>query len=384
MPQDETFSIPHFFLPLLPQEFKPQPSSSLQQPTGVSVWENNMTQLELFRLPNGRAWLGEGPFEALAEIPTGGAVFYVNDFDLSDPRPWKRPAKLTELLPGDLDALLADAEEPDIAWTKPLPEWFKMAFRRIRRDVLSHQLDKMVPAVTETGVRRSGDYRALLRTLSKAPANNWAYAHIDGDSGFMGSTPELLFQSEGCEVKTMALAGTAKPGDRDQFFTDLKEIDEHELVADYLKQRLGQLGDVQRDPRGLCETSGLLHFQTRLSVTMDQPASPSELVPYLHPTPAVGCLPREETWLNKLREYRRDLHVPSFFGAPYGFAIDGVCHMAVAIRGLGWSGDSVFLPSGCGIVAGSAFDHEWRELRLKRESVMRLFGLTKRSALAAA
>jgi hypothetical protein len=26
-------------------------------------------------------------------------------------------------------------------------------------------------------------------------------------------------------------------------------------------------------------------------------------------------------------------------------------------------------------VAGSAFDHEWRELRLKRESVAKLFGV---------
>ena len=343
-----------------------------------------MTHLELFRLPDGRAWLGEGPFEDLAEMPSNGGVFYVNDFDLSDPRPWKRPSKLTELATGELETLFASVQKPDIAWTKPLPEWFKMAFRRIRRDVLSHQLDKMVPAVTEMGVRRSGDYKALIRSLFDAPANNWAYAHIDGENGFMGSTPELLFRAEGPEVETMALAGTAKPGDRDQFYTDVKEIDEHELVADYLKQRLGQLGEVRRDPRGLCETGGLLHFQTRLGVTLDQPANPSELVPWLHPTPAVGCLPREDAWLDKLRQYRRQLTVPAFFGAPYGFAIDGVCHMAVAIRGLGWSGDSVFLPSGCGIVSGSAFDHEWRELRLKREAVMRLLGLRHPTALAAA
>ena len=46
-----------------------------------------------------------------------------------------------------------------------------------------------------------------------------------------------------------------------------------------------------------------------------------------------------------------------------------------AAHGIAWQGDEVTLPSGCGIVGGSAFDHEWRELRLKREAVLRLLGL---------
>jgi menaquinone-specific isochorismate synthase len=49
--------------------------------------------------------------------------------------------------------------------------------------------------------------------------------------------------------------------------------------------------------------------------------------------------------------------------------------MVVAIRGLGWTGNEALLPSGCGIVGGSAFDHEWRELRLKREAVITMLGL---------
>ena len=53
-----------------------------------------MNQFALFRLPDGRAWLGEGPFEALPEAPTDGAAFYWNDFDLRDPAPWKRPSRI--------------------------------------------------------------------------------------------------------------------------------------------------------------------------------------------------------------------------------------------------------------------------------------------------
>jgi menaquinone-specific isochorismate synthase len=49
--------------------------------------------------------------------------------------------------------------------------------------------------------------------------------------------------------------------------------------------------------------------------------------------------------------------------------------MVVSIRGISWLGAEAQLPSGCGIVGGSAFDHEWRELRLKRESVISMLGL---------
>jgi menaquinone-specific isochorismate synthase len=89
----------------------------------------------------------------------------------------------------------------------------------------------------------------------------------------------------------------------------------------------------------------------------------------------VGCLPRTEAWLATLREYRGLLRVPGFFGAPFGLSVAQSQHFVVAIRGLSWQGSEVRLPSGCGIVGGSAFDHEWRELRLKREAVGRLLGV---------
>lgn len=339
-----------------------------------------MTDTAFFRLPDGRAWIGQGPFESLAEMPSEGGAFYVNDFNLSDPRPWKKPARLVAVTEAGLPAETGwnGAQPPHITWAKPATEWFKMAFRRIRREVLSKRLEKMVPVLTERGTVVSGSPVRLLERVMSAPANTWGYAWIQGTSGFMGASPELLFKTDGQTVETMALAGTAKPGAHEAFLNDVKEIEEHEIVVRYLIERLSRLGTAERDPRGLCRTSRLLHFQTHLRVRLQSPASPDLLVHELHPTPAVGCLPREEAWLEKLREYRTQLKVPGFFGAPFGFAEPGgagICHMVVAIRGIGWQDNEVQLPSGCGIVGGSAFDHEWRELRLKREAVMEMLGL---------
>lgn len=329
-----------------------------------------------FRLPDGRAWLGEGPFTGLPAPPPDAPAFYWNDFDLTDPLPWKQPARLTEL-----DAAATPpwrgCEWPRATWKHPSTEYFEMAFRRIRREVIARRLEKMVPVLTEHGRLLGGQWERLLDRVLSAPAGFWGYGRVRDDEGFAGATPELLFQSEGRQVETMALAGTAKPGHDAAFWEDVKEIEEHELVAGYLESRLAELGQVERGPRTICQAGKLTHFQTRLRVTLPQAADPAALVPWLHPTPAVGCLPRQEKWLDRLREYRRLLHVPAFFGAPFGFMQKGECHMVVAIRGVSWEGERGFLPSGCGIVGGSAYDHEWRELRLKREAVMHMLGLAR-------
>jgi menaquinone-specific isochorismate synthase len=337
-----------------------------------------MMEFALFRLPDGRAWLGEGPFTALAAAPATGGAFYINDFDLNDPLPWKVPTRLHAISCDDLPKAihLNGSAKPRIQWAKPATEWFKMAFRRIRREVLSKKIEKMVPVLTENGTLLSGDPRRLLEAVMNAPDNMWGYAHVTESGGFLGATPELLFRVEGQNLETMALAGTAKPGNQDAFLSDVKEIDEHEIVVRYLTSQLQSLGAVSRQPRTLCHASGLVHFQSAIRVQLNHPADPAEMVPLLHPTPAVGCLPRDESALTRLREYRQQLKVPGFFGAPFGFIeASGIAHVVVAIRGVCWNGDQFSLPSGCGIVGGSAFDHEWRELRLKREAVLRLLAL---------
>ena len=44
----------------------------------------------------------------------------------------------------------------------------------------------------------------------------------------------------------------------------------------------------------------------------------------------------------------------------------------VAIRGVWWEGSHLQVPAGCGVIEASRMVNEWRELRLKREAVMRI------------
>ena len=79
--------------------------------------------------------------------------------------------------------------------------------------------------------------------------------------------------------------------------------------------------------------------------------------------------------MRKLYEYRSLLAAPSRFGAPFGVVVDGEFSSVVAIRNISWSGNDVFLPSGCGVIEESTLANEWEELALKRNSVKDILGI---------
>tara|TARA_R110000850_G_scaffold145866_5_gene268086 strand:- start:1050 stop:1631 length:582 start_codon:yes stop_codon:yes gene_type:complete len=192
----------------------------------------------------------------------------------------------------------------------------------------------------------------------------------------IGATPEQLFTVEKGMLETMALAGTAPRHEVPDFHNDPKEIREHELVADYLINLLSPLGEVTREDRTILDLGSIVHFLTRIRVRLgDLDSDLNDLVKRLHPTPALGACPRGEGALQQLVAYRRRLNVPEEFGAPFGALHEGRFQALVAIRNVSWDGRDVFLPSGVGLVDGSRFDREWRELSLKRNSVKSLFGV---------
>ncbi|MCF6310949.1 MAG: chorismate-binding protein [Verrucomicrobiales bacterium] len=336
-----------------------------------------MIDFAFLRLDCGQFLCGKGPFESLERATDAEVVFYHNDFLLSDGRPWKKPAEW--FLTSDPRELLVN----NGATPFPAVEWEGLtdqAFRRIYDDVQSriscHELEKSVPVLTERGRVRSGDPAALLRAVGNLPAPFWAYGYRFGESGAVGATPERLFSLQDGVLRTMALAGTASKHEQGEFVSNAKEIREHEFVADYLAGRLGELGEVERGERQVLDLGSIVHFMTRLQVVLTEQAPPlSEIIALLHPTPALGAYPRGEGALRQLMEYRDALEAPKHFGAPFGAKFAQGFESVVSIRNLSWRGSDVYLPSGCGLIRGSRFENEWRELSLKRNSVKALLGL---------
>ncbi len=307
----------------------------------------------------------------------GGTAFYRNNFDLSDSEPWKIPSRVFET--SDLRVLLAEngaTPLPEIAWSGLGDADVRGVFDEILGQIESGELKKSVPVLAERGILHRGEPAALVKTIIAAPESLWGYGYRDGDAGMIGATPEQLFTVEDGILETMALAGTAPRHEVEDFPTDPKEIREHELVADYLEELLAPLGKVEREPRTLLDLGSIVHFLTRLRIHLKEVDSDlNDLIRQLHPTPALGACPRGEGALRQLIRYRDQLGVPCEFGAPFGAWHNGFLQVLVAIRNVSWSGRDVFLPSGVGLVKGSRFDREWRELALKRNSVKSLLGV---------
>lgn len=337
-----------------------------------------MDDFAFIQLAPRRYLCGIGPFDATATAPEGGrTAFYRNTFELDDPCPWKIPARAFET--DDLRVLLAEngaTPLPEIAWSGLGDTDVRGIFDEILAQIESGTLKKSVPVLTERGILHRGEPAALVKAVNAAPDSLRGYGFREGGKGVIGATPETLFTVEGGVLETMALAGTAPRHEIHDFPRDPKEIREHELVADYLEELLAPFGTVEREPRTLLDLGSMIHFLTRLRVRFDRPDTDlNELVRVLHPTPALGACPRGDGALRQLVEYRKRLGVPSHFGSPFGALHEGFFQVLVAIRNLSWDGRDVFLPSGVGLVEGSRFDREWRELALKRNSVKSLLGV---------
>ena len=311
----------------------------------------------VFGTRTGEVLVGYGPFTAFAEPPSAGVAFYRNDFSLSEEKPW--------LVPDRVEVLgRAPAGSPvGLDWEEPDPSGFAEVFREVSDAIGQGVLEKSVPVVTAKGRGRCSP-DDLLASLVSVPKTLRPYGWIGEEGGFLGATPEVLFRYFDGRIYTMALAGTARSDERVLFAIDDKEIREHEFVAQTLITKLSDLGMVVRNERGILDLGKLIHFQTLIKVELYKYEEIETLIARLHPTPALGPLPRTRETMNLLMDWRERLDCPVEFGAPFGLLRDGDFEALVAIRMVSWQGDEVSLPSGCGVIEESRLVNEWRELSL--------------------
>ncbi|MBK1828951.1 chorismate-binding protein [Haloferula rosea] len=325
---------------------------------------------------DGRILLGRGPFEACASAPGEGVAFYRNDFGLGVAEPWLVPASVEWLTHAEA-AEAFPPSTPEVDWGELEATHFAEVFQEVSGAIRRGTFEKTVPVVVEEGRLLSGAINGLAGVAMGGESPLVAYGMRKGDAGFVGQSPEYLLRVHGRDLRTMALAGTARAEERDVLAVDEKEIREHEFVAQALVSKLGDLGELERGARGIMALGPIVHFHTPITVTLDREEEIDSLIKRLHPTPALGPLPRTAETMAALLGWRRRLGAPAEFGAPFGAVVDGDFQGIVSIRGLWWEGDRVSLPAGCGVIEPSRLVNEWRELRLKRSAVKARFGFVE-------
>jgi menaquinone-specific isochorismate synthase len=316
------------------------------------------------------------PFSKSSEPCKDGLSFYTNDFILSDKKPWRIPREWVRF--DSLHELeLRSKSLTGLQWAEPVFEDFRNVFKAIESELEQGELVKVVPVVSSSSELADNESIAecLIRSVKNVGKSVSLCAFQENGSGFTAMTPERLLKINGRDLRTMALAGTSTASDSEQFLEDSKERYEHNLVVNFLRRTLSVFGDVGESGREILDLGAIIHFLTEFRVSLSENPVINKLISALHPTPAVGVVPRKERFLRRVLDQRLTAEVPDKFGAPFGVKYGDRFESFVLIRGLFWDKKRAYLPSGCGIVRGSVLEKEWLELSLKRNWVRDVFSL---------
>lgn len=254
-----------------------------------------------------------------------------------------------------------------------LSEW-RESVASIQRRIEAGRAEKIVAARSRAVALADGmDLPAILRSLDRESATAARFAFRFGDAAFVGATPERLVGRSGRDVRTEALAGSVAaetPEREGRLLESLKEGAEHEYVVRAIADALAPLCerlDYPAEPR-VQRLLHVLHLQTPFTGRLRQGVHVLELVERLHPTPAVGGLPREEAlaWIEREEPGSR-----GWYAAPVGwFDAAGDGEFGVALRSGLLHRGRAHLYAGAGIVRGSDPGAEFDETEVKLRTML--------------
>jgi isochorismate synthase len=269
--------------------------------------------------------------------------------------------------------------------SRPAPAAWRGAVSEAVGAIRAHSLEKVVLA-RSVSVRTDVPARPfdLVSQLRSGYPYSFAFGWQEGDSVFIGASPELLVSRSGLEISANPLAGSAARGQDDQedlrlghaLAVSRKDRLEHVFVVDDIRARLAPLTDeldVPAEPV-LRKFPTVQHLSTEITGRLTEPRSVVELADVLHPTPAVGGTPRDESllFLDKIEEIDRGWYAGGIgWCDPSG---DG--EVAVSLRCGLLRGSTAYLYAGAGIVADSDPDEELFETRLKFRPMLDLLSAT--------
>lgn len=239
---------------------------------------------------------------------------------------------------------------------------------QVKQLLASGELRKLVFSRTVKYPRNSShDPAKIFVTLRNNYPTAFCYlANLSGIGMWCGATPETLLSCDHGVGQTMALAGTRKAG------TDAdwgeKEIEEQELVADYIAKCLVDSGatDVIRSKAQTRQAGKMEHLLTNFSFRI----SSSDILSTarsLHPTPAVAGIPTQ-----KSIEYIRDLELRDrqYYAGFLGVVSPGNAKLYVNLRCMQIHEEEFHLYVGGGITAASQPEKEWQETDLKAQTLL--------------
>jgi isochorismate synthase len=176
---------------------------------------------------------------------------------------------------------------------------------------------------------------------------------------------------KGAECRIASLAGTAiwQPELNFEQLWDRKELEEQQMVTDFVKEMIEELDISDCDIKGpeTIKAGSIAHLRTIFRFELDDISLVDKLISRLHPTPAVCGLPRKRAMelIEEVERYERTYY-SSFIGPVYSDSFN----LFVNLRCMQFTNKGVQLYVGGGLTKDSQSESEWEETKLKAETIL--------------
>ncbi|MEM7540924.1 MAG: anthranilate synthase component I [Pseudomonadota bacterium] len=225
-------------------------------------------------------------------------------------------------------------------------------------------------------------YRAL-RHLNPSP---YMYFIDLGDHQVVGSSPEILVRVNDSVVTTRPLAGTRHRGTtveedqrlEEELLSDPKEVAEHLMLIDLGRNDIGKVattGTVKVTERMAVERySHVMHISSTVEGSLDKKLSTLDALRSTLPVGTLSGAPKVRAMqiIDELEPSKRGV-----YGGAIGYlSWNANMDMAIAIRTAVIHDGTLYVQSGCGVVADSVAELEWQETINKGRAIFQALEMT--------
>jgi anthranilate synthase component 1 len=267
-------------------------------------------------------------------------------------------------------------------------EGFVAAVERAKEYILAGDVFQVVLSqrfrVPRGGVDPFDVYRAL-RVVNPSPY----MFHLEfPDARVTGASPETLVRMDGGRVEVRPIAGTRPRGatpEEDELLAaelqaDAKERAEHLMLIDLGRNdvgRVSKVGTVLVSEQMVVERySHVMHMVSHVHGDVDHGLTWHDVLRAAFPAGTLTGAPKIRAMeiIDELEPHRRGI-----YGGAIGYvSYSGNMDLAIAIRTLVSSGDSIYVQAGAGLVYDSVPEAEYEETLNKARAVLRAVALARR------
>jgi menaquinone-specific isochorismate synthase len=199
-----------------------------------------------------------------------------------------------------------------------------------------------------------------------------------GSTFFIGSSPEILYSKKNSYISTHAVAGTRSRGENsdedkeyeNNLLNSLKDRKEHNFVLKYFNDSLDNLcSHLNKTGKiSIIKFATLQHIHSEFNGILKKDITNNDILLKLHPSPAVGGAPQEES-LNLLKKI--ECIDRGWYASPIGWISKDSAKFVVGIRSALHHKNSLYIYAGSGIVSESEPLKEWQETEIKIQNFIR-------------